>query len=250
MKIEAFILCWNESDILSMVIRHYKKFCDHVIIYDNYSTDSSQLIAESMGCDVKKFGKPGVLDDQAYLDVKNNCWKSSNADWVIVCDCDEILVPEYITLERIFNKLEKHIHGIGNTHIIKPIGWNIYSESMPTNDLLEITTGYFFENYSKCVMFSPKLKEIGFEPGAHKCNPVADFDIIKSVSTQDTSAKLYLLHYKHIGGVERLLKRNKEYMKRMSANNKRKGWGCHYWQPEAQTRREFAERLAISKPLI
>lgn len=229
MKIAAFILCWNESDILAMVIRHYEKFCDHITIYDNFSTDSSQLIAESMGCDVKKFGKPGVLDDQAYLDVKNNCWKGSNADFVIVCDADEILCPSVLFDPR--------------ATIIKTRGWNIYSNEMPKNDLLEITTGYEFTNYSKSVLFNPKaIEAINYSPGAHVCNPIGN--IILSNDTFD------LLHYKHIGGVERLLKRNREYMKRMSANNKRKGWGCHYWQPEAQTRREFAERLAISKPLI
>jgi len=231
MKIEAFILCWNESDILALVIKHYQKFCDHITIYDNYSTDSSQLIAESMGCDVKKFGKPGILDDQAYLDVKNNCWRVSNADYVIMCDADEIIIPD--TINRNYQK----------PTIIKTRGWNVYSNEMPENDLLEITTGYEFHNYSKSIMFSPKdIKEMNFKPGAHACNPVGN--VVYSNEIFD------LLHYKHIGGVERLLKRNREYMKRMSANNKRKGWGCHYWQPEAQTRREFAERLAISKPLI
>lgn len=233
MKIEAFILCWNESDILAMVVRHYQKFCHNITIYDNFSTDSSQLIAESMGCDVKKFGKPGVLDDQAYLDVKNNCWKLSDADYVIVCDTDEILLP--VRMEPVIDK--------DLPTIMKTRGWNVYSNEMPKDDLLEITTGYEFHNYSKNIIFSPKdIKEMNYEPGAHKCNPVGN--IIYSNET------LPLLHYKHIGGVERLLKRNREYMKRMSANNKRKGWGCHYWQPEAQTRREFAERFAISKPLI
>jgi len=203
-----------------------------------------------MGCDVKKFGQPGVLDDQAYLDVKNNCWRNSNADWVIVCDADEIIFPDnvdHIANIREFNlwdlpiKIKSEI--IGDATIIKTRGWNVYSNEMPKNDLLEITTGYEFHNYSKSIMFSPKdIKEMNYEPGAHKCNPIGN--VIYSEETFD------LLHYKHIGGVERLLKRNREYMKRMSANNRSKGWGSHYWQPEAQTRREFAERLAISKPLL
>jgi len=235
MKIEAFIIMFNESEILPLVIRHYKKFCDHITFFDNYSTDSSQLIAESMDCDVKKFGKPGVLDDQAYLDVKNHCWKGIDADWVIIVDCDEIVATN-----------RGDLYGeIGRSTIFETIGWNVYSNEMPKESLSEITTGYQFDNYSKTVIFNPKeIKEINYKPGAHDCNPIGN------IIYANESDIPYLLHYKHIGGVERLLKRNREYMKRMSANNKRKGWGCHYWQPEAQTRREFAERLAISKPLI
>lgn len=234
MKIEVHLLCYNESDIMAMVIGHYKKFCDRIIIHDNFSTDSSQLIAESLGCDVLKFGKPGILDDQSYLDVKNNVWIGSESDFIIIADMDEIL---YIGLDDM-----DYLKNCGAT-IIKTRGWNVYSNDMPKNDLLEITTGYEFHNYSKSIMFSPKdIKEMNYEPGAHKCNPVGN--LIYSNETFN------LLHYKHIGGIERLLKRNRDYMKRMSANNKRKGWGSHYWQPEAQTRREFAERLAISKPLI
>lgn len=245
MRIEAFILCWNESDILAMVIRHYQKFCDHITIYDNFSTDSSQLIAESMGCDVKKFGKPGVLDDQAYLDVKNNCWKSSDADYVIIADCDEIFLPsEVMCIKSLHNKnIIIDSESFDNATILTTQGWDVHSNEMPVNDITDITTGFKFDNYSKSVAFSPKhIKQINYKPGCHICEPIGEVIYSKIIFT--------ILHVNAIGGVERRIRRYHEYMKRMSANNKRKGWGSHYWQPEAQTRREFAERLAISKPLI
>jgi glycosyltransferase involved in cell wall biosynthesis len=242
MKIEAHIIAWNEAEIIGLVIKHYQKFCNHITIYDNYSSDSTQLIAESMGCDVKKFGIKGQLDDQAYLDVKNNCWKDSDADWVIVCDCDEILFESNdFDLGRYLGEIKPHL--------VKPYGWNVYSEGMPIEDITEITNGYYFENYSKCVLFSPKLKEIGFKPGAHICEPKADFDIQKSVFMNEKSG-LYLLHYKNIGGVERLLKRNTEYRKRLSYNNKKMGYGIHYHDSEDKIRKEWNERIAKSVPLI
>lgn len=232
MRIEAHILCWNESEILPLVIKHYQKFCDHITIHDNYSTDSSQLIAESKGCDVKKFGVKGQLNDDHYLVVKNNCWKGSEADWVIVCDADEILLPSVNMCDTCFQGT-----------IIKTQGWQIQSNEMPQDDLLEITNGWPFDNYSKSIMFSPKhIKEINYKPGCHACEPVGEIKYSDEI--------VYLLHYKNIGGVERLLKRNREYMNRMSINNRSKGYGCHYWEDEKKTRREFSERLAKSKPLI
>jgi len=238
MKIEAHIIAWNEAEIIGLVIKHYQKFCNHITIYDNYSSDSTQLIAESMGCDVKKFGIKNQLDDQAYLDVKNNCWKGSDADWVIVCDCDEVLTNNPPT--------EEYLADIGfddRCTIFKTIGWNIYSESMPKNDLLEITTGYRFDNYSKSVIFNPKeIKEINYKPGAHICNPIGNV-----VYSEES---LYLLHYKNIGGVDRLLKRNAEYRKRLSYNNKKMGFGIHYLDSESKVRKEWNGRIAKSVPLI
>ncbi len=246
MKIEAFIIMFNEREILPLVIRHYKKFCDKITFFDNYSTDDSQLIAESMGCDVKKFGIRGQLDDQSYLDVKNHAWKGSDADWVIIADCDELLLPgEVMTIKPFLDDGKVIIENEwGQYHtIFKTIGWNIYSESMPQNDLLEITNGYRFDNYSKSVIFNPKeIKEINYKPGCHVCNPIGNV-----VYSEES---LYLLHYKNIGGVERLLKRNAEYRKRLSYNNKKLGYGIHYMDSEAKVRKEWNERIAKSVPLI
>lgn len=253
MKIEAHLIAWNEASIIGLVIKHYKKFCDHITIWDNYSSDETQLIAESMGCDVKKFGKKGELSDQAYLDVKNNCWKGSDADWVIIADCDEVLIclpclyQTQLPGDRYawsFMKGRLNFEANNGATIIKTYGWQIYSNQMPQNDLLDITTGWHFANYSKYVIFSPKgINEINYKPGAHACDP-------KGIVVYSENSPLHLLHYKNIGGVERLLKRNKEYRNRMSYQNRKMGWGIHYYDSEAKVRQEWIERLAKSKPLL
>jgi glycosyltransferase involved in cell wall biosynthesis len=240
MKIEAYILTWNESDIITLVIKHYQKFCDNVIIMDNYSTDNTCQIAESMGCEVRKFGTQ-FFDDAENMKCKNNCWKGSDADWVIVCDADEVLllnpqVPRAISLEELGNDYKQPT-------IFQTYGWQIMSEEMPKDDLLEITNGYHFANYSKSIAFSPKhIQEINYNPGAHKCNPIGN--VVWSDET------LYLLHYKHIGGVQRTIKRYSEYKKRLSRNNIKNGWGIHYNRTIPSLKEEWNERLAKSKPLI
>jgi glycosyltransferase involved in cell wall biosynthesis len=239
MKIHAFILTWNEQEIIGLVIKHYQKFCDKITIYDNHSTDHTVTIAKDLGCEVVSFGTK-FFDDAENMKVKNECWKGCDADWVIVCDADEVLWNPYVKLAAI--SVLRHLRDSGNT-ILKTQGWQIMSENMPQHDLLEITTGYEFNNYSKNIIFNPKaISEINYNPGAHRCNPVGNV-----VWSEET---LYVLHYKHIGGVSRTINRYKEYSKRMSKNNRKNGWGIHYNQTPARLREEWNERMTKSKQLI
>lgn len=239
MKIEAFILTWNESDIIHLVIKHYQKFCDKITILDNFSSDNTREIAESMGCEVKVFGNK-FFDDAENMKIKNECWKGSQADWVIVCDADEILYLKYGDVRKL---LWAPSMLPDKPTIIKTQGWQIMSDSMPKDDLLEITNGYAFDNYSKNIIFNPKaISEINYNPGAHRINPVGDVRFSEEV--------LYVLHYKHIGGVQRTIKRYAEYKKRLSRNNIKNGWGIHYNRTIPSIKEEWSHRMSISKPLI
>ena len=234
---------------MPFVIRHYQKFCDRIIIYDNHSTDGSAELARSLGCEVVAFGTK-FFDDQVNMDLKNNCWKNSNAEWVIVADFDEILTSDITHWNLSKNEWQPNpsmalnmIRDIEKATIIKTIGWQIMSDEMPKEDILELTNGYRFDNYSKNIIFNPQaIKEINYNPGAHRCSPVGDV-----VWSEES---LYVLHYKHIGGVERTIKRYKEYQKRMSPYNRKHGHGRHYNQNERMLRREWNDRMAISKTLL
>lgn len=234
MTVDAFILCWNERELLPLTIKHYQKFCRSITIYDNYSDDGSDKIAESMGCKVVKFGKPGELNDNFYLEVKNHCWKGSDADYVIVCDADEILTS--LTTGPAPKQGEKPT-------IYRTQGWQVTSNQFPNNDLFEVTNGWPFDNYSKSIMFDPRaIKEINYRPGAHRCDPVGH--VVYSAET------LYLLHYRQAGGAERLIKRYNQYMKRLSEFNRKHGHGIHYRQRPEQIRANFKRELLKSKPLV
>jgi hypothetical protein len=242
MIIHAYILVWNESDIIRLVIKHYQKFCDKITILDNHSTDGTDRIAREMGCEVRKFGTQ-FFDDAENMKIKNECWKGSNADWVIVCDCDEILWAGHFKEMRRILGSKIILDNFGNPTIFETYGWQIMSDEMPKDDLLEITNGYHFANYSKNIIFNPqRIQEMNYNPGAHRINPVGDV-----VYSQET---LYVLHYKHIGGLQRTIKRYKEYQPRMSKNNRKNGWGIHYNRTPASLEQEWNERMAISKPLV
>jgi len=187
-----------------------------------------------MGAEVKQFGTPGVLSDDDYLTVKNNCWKKSKADWVIVCDADEILIaPSRLTLE---------INANDGFTIYKTIGFDVVSFEMPIRSYSEIRNGYRNENYSKSVIFNPReIKEINFKYGCHVSKPVGNV----SYHPQP----LILMHYRNIGGPQRLVDRHALYRPRMSEKNKRFGLGCHYEYTDEQRVKEWHAKFNSSVEL-
>lgn len=236
MTVETFILTWNREDAIHLTINHYKKL-GKVTIYDNFSDDRTREIAESLGADVRLYGRAGVLDDQVYVDIKNHCWKQSKADWVIVVDDDEILYHPLLT-----EILEQAVRN--ETTIFHTQGFSIHSNSMPATDWLEIQTGVRDENYSKTVIFNPKaLNDINYIYGCHQHRAKG-----RLVYGED---KLLLLHYRSVGGVERLLKRHREYEPRRQKSSVNMRWnlGGHYADSEEQKRREWKESLEKSEIL-
>lgn len=228
--IEAYIITWNREDIIHLTINHYKSFCDKVVIYDNFSDDRTRGIAESLGAEVRLFGKAGELNDQHYLDVKNHCWKGSKADWVIVCDDDEIIASD--------NVFTYH----GNPSIIRTQGYEMFSYDIPRY-WGECNRGVKNDNYSKLVMFNPqRVKEINYIYGCHEARPKGDI-----VYSEET---LMLLHYRSIGGPDRLIQRQSLYKERLSAINKKWNLGHHYLLSDEQKRREWRDSYERSEILF
>ena len=234
MTIEVFILCFNESETLHLTIKQYQSFCSKITIFDNFSTDNSREIAEAMGCEVRMFGIEGQLNDAEYLKVKNNVWKGSDADWVIVCDADEILMvgKDHLQVSQ----------EMGST-ILKTRGYNMFSNELPRGSWFDINTGIPDDNYSKLICFNPKaIKEIGYVYGCHQAKPTGN--------VRFTATDAMLLHYKHVGGAERIADRHALYAARLSEINKRWNLGFQYSEPRAQTIKYFNDNMALSKPLF
>ena len=41
MRIEAFTFCWNEMTVLPFAVDYWRRYADHVTVFDNGSTDGS-----------------------------------------------------------------------------------------------------------------------------------------------------------------------------------------------------------------
>lgn len=234
MKIEAHIVTWNRYDTIHLTVHHYRKFCSRVVVHDNFSDDGTWDLAETLGAECKLFGKLGILDDQEYVKVKNNCWKGSDADWVIIVDDDEIIYhPNLIT--------ELQLAKDTGATILKPKGFGIYSNDTPRLNWTEVMTGLRDEKYDKLCCFDPKkITDINYVFGCHEAKPKG---LVRQVD------KLWLLHYMAVGGAERMIKRHKQYAARLSDFNRRWKCGIEYtFSPESK-REWFQERLVKSAPL-
>jgi len=228
LKVETYLITWNREDTIHLTVQHYLQY-GKVTVYDNYSTDNTRRICTALGANVKMFGLPDVLSDQEYLTIKNHCWKGSQADLVIVCDDDEILIPEFEQGATIY----------------KTQGFSMFSNDVPHETFLEINTGYKDNKYSKLVMFDPKeITEIGYVYGCHEANPKGN--IRWSVGTSN------LYHYNGIGGAQRMIDRHVLYEQRRlkSPVNVRWGLGKEYGYSSESKRIWFKEQLEKSEVLF
>jgi len=222
--ITIYTICYNEELMLPFFIRHYRKqFPDcKIVVYDNQSSDSSVSIAKAAGCEVITYDTGGKLDDAAYLQIKNNCWKEADdTDWVLVCDVDEHFTANNKTLS---------ICDIYGYSIVKSEGWNM-TNMADDLDIEAIEMGVRAPSYDKIYAFNKrKIKEVNYSPGCHGASPLGDV----VVSTHPYICK----HYKYIN-IDYMIDRHAMFAKRMSPNNRAKGYGAHYDYPPERIRQEF-----------
>jgi len=229
MRIVYYFINYNDSWYFPFINKHYS-FCERIVCLDNYSTDNSEELAKEFGFEFRRFGKEGILSDEEYLKVKNNVWKECKGqgiDYVIVGDADE------------FVRLPSYREIMGTAPVV--IGYDMTSENLPVNDITEINTGFFYEQYSKQAIFNPDaIEEINYGAGCH-------WNKMKGEITRNIFSPCVLLHYRCMGGVQRLIDRQAEYVTRMIGNGSN---GAHYLYSEEKKREEWVERINKAKVLF
>ena len=218
--ITIYTICFNEELILPFFVKWYrKKFPNcRIIIYDNYSTDSTEKIALQNNCQVIKYDSNNQIRDDLYLNIKNNCWKDAETDWVLVCDVDELLDINQTQL-------------IGeNCSIILSKGYNMINIE-DNLDLESINYGIRAKQYDKYYLFNRlKIKEINYEAGCHSSNPVGEVIFSKNI---------YNLYHYNMLSEQYLINRYKRNFERLSKENKKNGWGIHYKESEQTIKDKF-----------
>jgi hypothetical protein len=223
-KNEIHVLARNEAEILTYAFRHYQSFAGRIILHDFGSTDKTRELAYELGVFVVHEDTGDKVDDRVNKRIKETCWHGTDSDWVMVVDADELIYfPQGAeqTLESY------HDQGLA---VIKPQGWDMTSDPYPTTDKQiydEIKHGAKNWLYDKPVLFSPKLvKEIEFWVGAHglvKATLHSGLTLPNPVAYSDP--KTLLLHFHHIGPVERIGERYNATRARMCENNVKMNWG-------------------------
>lgn len=216
MKITIFILCYNESKIIRQTIYHYKTLLPsaEIIIYDNASTDNSDIIATELGCKVNKWDTKGKLNEHYLSALKNYCWRYVTSGWIIICDMDEWLCVKENDLINEENN---------GTSILKVRGYNIIGNSK-LNDLSDINLhdlhhGVYFQMESKNICFNrEKIKLMNYSHGSHTCNPIGEIKF---------SEKEYILKHMDILGLQYKLWKQQVRFER-SVEMRKLGFAIHY----------------------
>lgn len=224
MKIHAYILCFNEAKMIRHTLNHYTGFCDQVTVLDNESTDGTPDLVRQYFPQViiQPWASRNELSDAHYLKLKNRAWKKSRgiAQWVIVCDADEILYhPDGIRKE-----LELRLRN--QDWIPEVHGYNMIASKFPDDYSLpiyqQVKQGVEAPHFGKRMVFNPyQVIEINYGPGAHTCTP-----ILRSPGNRDTHP-LNLLHFKYMGP-DYVKERHAMYAERMSYENRKLGYGAEY----------------------
>jgi glycosyltransferase involved in cell wall biosynthesis len=223
MRVAVFSICYNEAMILPSFLRHYEKFCQKIIVYDNGSIDGSrEIVLNHSFAELIDF-RPTELNDETNRQIKNNCWKPfrNEFDWIICVDQDEFLYHENIT---------HYLEVMRHFGVIVPHGFNIIGDNYPTEtkDLFEqYKKGYPYERESKPCIFNPKkIQEINYGYGAHNCKPIYFHDNEYNGSTLFTGDNVKLLHFKQLS-YEYYIEKNKANGQMLSEFNIKNRLGWH-----------------------
>lgn len=245
-KIDLYTLVYNEMDILPFCVDYWKRFAEHVYVFDNGSDEGSvEYLTQFPWITVQHFDSEG-LDDAIQVQLKNTVWKESRgqADWVVVCDCDELLYGNHLEEELLYMRLNGYT-AMGNRWYSffgdhKPE----YEEGKLLHELVKTgapqSINYDDASIGKIMLFNPNvIEDMHYEVGCHRCHPEGRYKMFKSPKT-------YVFHIDKGLGIDYKLDAFKKRAARLSERNKMFGWGIHYNFPEEQLRKAYNEGIANS----
>jgi len=210
MKIETFTVCYNEEKMLPYFLRHYSRY-GHVTVFDNNSTDSSAAIAKDFNATVIPFNSDDRYREDILTHLRNNCWKESQADWIIVADVDEIVYHRMLDLAL----------SRSTGTVIMPHMFEMFSQAFPKTKgqiYEEVNTG--IEMRSKMFLLRPgSIKEMNYTPGSHTAHPEGNVVV-------DVHTGIIAMHFKYVS-LAYAIDRYEMLSARQSEENKENGWSWH-----------------------
>jgi FkbM family methyltransferase len=231
MKINVFLVCYNEAVLLPNTVKHYRSLLPScsITIYDNESTDNSVELAKSLGCTVINWDTGNRIDDHKLRDLKNTCWKSITDGWIIMADMDEWLCVSESDLQDEFNN---------GTTILNVRGVNMIGESKLTDlsdiDLFSLEKLKHFQNESKKLCFlRESINDIEYTNGAHWCFPKG---------TIKYSLKTYINKHMHFLGLNFLIDKYTKCYHR-SHEMRKENMAIHYTDNVERITSAYMEKL-------
>lgn len=236
---------WEDMLLLLYAVRFYRERLGtaglRITVYDNESKDGSVELARALGCHVVSFSSEGTLSDSKYVEVKSNCWKKSEADWVVIVDLDEWLDIRPTDLDD----YEKR-----NVTIVKAepsvLIWENDTNNLTDPPYSTPLTASEEEWYAKpCLFDRRKITQYVTNPGGHTlAKQEGQINWLHNASSPVASPRLY--HIKFFDE-KYLLNRYEKYNRRMSEENRQRGWATHYHVDEVA--KTFEERRKKLEPV-
>jgi glycosyltransferase involved in cell wall biosynthesis len=244
MRVHVQAICWNEEVRIPHFLKHYERFADKIIVYDNGSTDSSrELLLKHPLVELKQISSGNEFREDVLMWFRNESWKPrrndirKHCDWLMIVDLDE-----FIYRPDLRNLLERT-----EATVLHPHGFEMVPTGLPLPDGLlidHIQHGVSDEkHYSKPCLFKPYETTIMLGPGGHELTSA-----IGKVNIQ-RDIDLKLLHYRYLD-TEWYLARAKQLAERNSQYNRERNFCWHYGQSEEWHRERISTLLATAQRVI
>lgn len=249
LKIELYTCGWNESFQLPFAIGYWQRFISdetdfHVFYFDNMSDDNSlEVLSKYDWITVRQFDSNGEMNEDLLTYIRNNCWKNSKADFVIVCDVDEEFYSNDI-ISELKSLKEK------GTSVIGCKWYALCGDSVPAynpNTLLHQQIGKVYPQYinhkpgyghlGKIQLFNPQVvASMNYSPGMHISTPVDKDGNEIPVTVTDN---IIQIHFDKGYGYQYVIDKRRQLWNRLNERQKRAGYCYEYNFPEEQIRQEY-----------
>jgi hypothetical protein len=229
--VEIHTLAYNEEAMVPHFFDWYQSRLPQalIVVHDNESTDSTADVVISRGGLVEPFSTGGVCRDDVLIEVKNEAWKGSSADWVIVCDMDE-----FLDVDQEFLSTTKF-------DVIRGIGFDMVGV---TGNPAATRQGIRAPVLDKFAAWRPgRTAEISFSIGGHDARP-QPLDASKPL----LMGRRRFFHYKWLSP-EYVLERYALLNDRRSELNREMGWGSHYDREQAALLDQW-RRMLVAAHLV
>lgn len=208
MVITVVTIVKNERDFMPFFMRHYQQFADRIIVYDE-STDDTPDIVKRMGGEVVTMEQGNGIRDDLHAEIKSRAGQKFGGDWTIVPDVDEFIY--HSDMRHLL--MDYMLRGITLPRVA---GYAMIGDRLLTDGCLtdQLRDGVPDPVYSKRIVYRSHMP-IEYRPGAHKVKAQGDVPSLW--------LDIKLLHYQFAFGFE-WLKAKKESVK-LSPENVANGWG-------------------------
>lgn len=230
--------------MLPFWVRHYRTFCDRVIVYLDVDTDDgSDVVATAEGAEVRPYRGSGKLDDVEFIRFAQEHYLEARgqADWVIWTDADEILYHPFIG---------RRLDTLRDAGVTVPqvTGYSMIADAPPCGAgqiYDEIRSGFESAAYSKACIFRAYLN-VMWGTGKHTANYFGG-----PILRDHMMDPLKLLHYRWLGE-QHFLARNARNLSRLSQRNidNQLGWEIMPGAQGEHTPAWYAERVASARDCL